>query len=157
MTDGVKRALRNFGNLLGLCLYEKSYAQEVIKIKPQPVVCDVHQLCAYIYHITDYACHLLSQSLTSLIYTVGRDLLAFRHLLVAHMMSHRARLPSHLMSLVLSRPQYVQLSPGPVLFKIQLWTLRHLVSHLGTNKGSLVVRERERTPLVYVLARQGNK
>ncbi|KAI9438574.1 Rad52/22 family double-strand break repair protein-domain-containing protein [Lactarius indigo] len=35
VTDGVKRALRNFGNLLGLCLYEKSFAQEVIKIKPQ--------------------------------------------------------------------------------------------------------------------------
>lgn len=42
VTDGVKRALRNFGNILGLCLYEKSYTQEVIKIKPQPVVCDVH-------------------------------------------------------------------------------------------------------------------
>ena len=38
MTDGVKRALRNFGNLLGLCLYEKSFRQEVVKIKPQPVV-----------------------------------------------------------------------------------------------------------------------
>ncbi|KAF8259989.1 Rad52/22 double-strand break repair protein [Lactarius quietus] len=37
VTDGVKRALRNFGNLLGLCLYEKSFAQEVIKIKPQLV------------------------------------------------------------------------------------------------------------------------
>lgn len=38
VTDGVKRALRNFGNLLGLCLYEKSFTQEVVKIKPQPVV-----------------------------------------------------------------------------------------------------------------------
>jgi DNA repair and recombination protein RAD52 len=37
VTDGVKRALRNFGNLLGLCLYEKSFTQEVIKIKPQRV------------------------------------------------------------------------------------------------------------------------
>lgn len=37
VTDGVKRALRNFGNLLGLCLYEKSFAQEVIKIKHQLV------------------------------------------------------------------------------------------------------------------------
>ncbi|KAI0002593.1 Rad52/22 family double-strand break repair protein-domain-containing protein [Russula compacta] len=37
VTDGVKRALRNFGNLLGLCLYEKSFTQEVIKIKPQLV------------------------------------------------------------------------------------------------------------------------
>jgi recombination DNA repair RAD52 pathway protein len=48
VTDGVKRALRNFGNILGLCLYEKSFTQEVIKIKPQPVVREVHQLCAYI-------------------------------------------------------------------------------------------------------------
>jgi hypothetical protein len=37
VTDGVKRALRNFGNLLGLCLYEKSFTQEVVKIKPQHV------------------------------------------------------------------------------------------------------------------------
>jgi DNA repair and recombination protein RAD52 len=157
VTDGVKRALRNFGNILGLCLYEKSYTQEVIKIKPQPVVCDLHQLCAYIHAITDYACHHLSQSSTSLIYTVGRDLLTFRHLLVAHMTSHRARLPSHSMSPVLLRLKYVQPSPGPVLFEIQLWTLRHLMSLPRTNKGSLVVREREWTPLVYVLARQGNK
>jgi DNA repair and recombination protein RAD52 len=40
VTDGVKRALRNFGNLLGLCLYEKSFTREVVKIKPQPVVRD---------------------------------------------------------------------------------------------------------------------
>ena len=40
VTDGVKRALRNFGNLLGLCLYEKSFTQEVVKIKPPPVVRD---------------------------------------------------------------------------------------------------------------------
>lgn len=37
VTDGIKRALRNFGNLLGNCLYDKSYAQEVIKIKVPPV------------------------------------------------------------------------------------------------------------------------
>ncbi|KAH9931027.1 recombination protein Rad52 [Amylocystis lapponica] len=37
VTDGVKRALRNFGNLLGNCLYDKSYTQEVIKIKVPPV------------------------------------------------------------------------------------------------------------------------
>ena len=58
MTDGVKRALRNFGNILGLCLYEKSFTQEVVKIKPQPVVrSNVRQLCAYIRHVTDYAGH----------------------------------------------------------------------------------------------------
>ncbi|KII87877.1 hypothetical protein PLICRDRAFT_111926 [Plicaturopsis crispa FD-325 SS-3] len=37
VTDGMKRALRNFGNLLGNCLYDKSYTQEITKIKVQPV------------------------------------------------------------------------------------------------------------------------
>ncbi|TEB20606.1 recombination protein Rad52 [Coprinellus micaceus] len=37
VTDAIKRALRNFGNLLGNCLYDKSYAQEVVKIKVPPV------------------------------------------------------------------------------------------------------------------------
>lgn len=37
VTDGVKRALRNFGNLLGNCLYDKSYTQEIVKIKVPPV------------------------------------------------------------------------------------------------------------------------
>lgn len=41
VTDGMKRALRNFGNLLGLCLYEKSFAQEVVKIKAPPPVSTV--------------------------------------------------------------------------------------------------------------------
>lgn len=37
VTDGVKRALRSFGNLLGNCLYDKEYAKEIVKIKvPQP-------------------------------------------------------------------------------------------------------------------------
>ncbi|KAH0580949.1 hypothetical protein H2248_012102 [Termitomyces sp. 'cryptogamus'] len=36
VTDGLKRALRNFGNLLGNCLYDKAYTQEVVKIKVQP-------------------------------------------------------------------------------------------------------------------------
>ena len=37
MTDGVKRSLRNFGNLLGNCLYDKQYAQEIVKMKVPPV------------------------------------------------------------------------------------------------------------------------
>ncbi|TFK49114.1 recombination protein Rad52, partial [Heliocybe sulcata] len=37
VTDAIKRALRNFGNLLGNCLYDKAYAQEVVKIKVPPV------------------------------------------------------------------------------------------------------------------------
>ena len=37
MTDGLKRALRNFGNLLGNCIYDKAYTQEVVKMKIAPV------------------------------------------------------------------------------------------------------------------------
>ncbi|KZT25755.1 recombination protein Rad52 [Neolentinus lepideus HHB14362 ss-1] len=37
VTDAIKRSLRNFGNLLGNCLYDKAYAQEVVKIKVPPV------------------------------------------------------------------------------------------------------------------------
>ena len=33
----MKRALRSFGNLLGNCLYDKLYTQEVVKIKVPPV------------------------------------------------------------------------------------------------------------------------
>ncbi|KAF5311001.1 hypothetical protein D9619_007927 [Psilocybe cf. subviscida] len=36
VTDGLKRALRNFGNVMGNCLYDKSYAQEIVKIKFEP-------------------------------------------------------------------------------------------------------------------------
>ncbi|KIJ43895.1 hypothetical protein M422DRAFT_60283 [Sphaerobolus stellatus SS14] len=33
VTDGLKRALRNFGNVLGNCLYDKSYTQEIVKMR----------------------------------------------------------------------------------------------------------------------------
>ncbi|KAG1823513.1 Rad52/22 family double-strand break repair protein-domain-containing protein [Suillus subaureus] len=36
VTDALKRALRNFGSLLGNCLYDKSYTQEITKIKVPP-------------------------------------------------------------------------------------------------------------------------
>ncbi|KAJ8693851.1 DNA repair protein rad52, variant 2 [Pleurotus ostreatus] len=36
VTDAIKRALRNFGNLLGNCLYDKAYTQEIVKIKVPP-------------------------------------------------------------------------------------------------------------------------
>lgn len=39
VTDGLKRALRSFGNLLGNCLYDKTYTSEVVKIKVPPVSC----------------------------------------------------------------------------------------------------------------------
>ncbi|KAF8635374.1 hypothetical protein AX15_000379 [Amanita polypyramis BW_CC] len=44
VTDGLKRALRNFGNLLGNCLYDKAYAQEVVKMKVTPPKFDVSEL-----------------------------------------------------------------------------------------------------------------
>ena len=41
-TDGLKRALRNFGNLLGNCVYDKDYVSKVTKLKVAPVweICD---------------------------------------------------------------------------------------------------------------------
>ncbi|KAI9754255.1 MAG: hypothetical protein M4579_004786 [Chaenotheca gracillima] len=35
-TDGLKRALRNFGNVLGNCIYDKEYVAKVTKIKVPP-------------------------------------------------------------------------------------------------------------------------
>ncbi|KAI5809599.1 RAD52 DNA repair protein [Peziza echinospora] len=35
-TDAMKRALRNFGNVLGNCIYDKSYLKEVTKIRVPP-------------------------------------------------------------------------------------------------------------------------
>ncbi|CAF9931953.1 MAG: DNA repair protein rad52 [Heterodermia speciosa] len=35
-TDGLKRALRNFGNLLGNCIYDKDYVSKVTKLKVVP-------------------------------------------------------------------------------------------------------------------------
>lgn len=40
VTDAIKRTLRNFGNLLGNCLYDKQYTQEVVKIKVEPLKFD---------------------------------------------------------------------------------------------------------------------
>ncbi|KND89688.1 DNA repair and recombination protein rhm52 [Tolypocladium ophioglossoides CBS 100239] len=36
-TDGMKRALRNFGNVLGNCIYDQDYVKQVTKVKAQPV------------------------------------------------------------------------------------------------------------------------
>ena len=36
-TDGLKRALRNFGNVLGNCVYDKEYLARITKIKAGPV------------------------------------------------------------------------------------------------------------------------
>ncbi|KAL5482331.1 CDC36 [Sanghuangporus weigelae] len=44
VTDGIKRALRNFGNLLGNCLYDKQYTQEIVKMKVAPAKFDKNAL-----------------------------------------------------------------------------------------------------------------
>ncbi|PHH62354.1 hypothetical protein CDD81_7216 [Ophiocordyceps australis] len=36
-TDGLKRALRSFGNVLGNCIYDQGYVKQVTKVKAQPV------------------------------------------------------------------------------------------------------------------------
>lgn len=35
-TDALKRTLRNFGNVLGNCIYDQDYVKQVTKIKTQP-------------------------------------------------------------------------------------------------------------------------
>lgn len=111
--------------------------------------------CAHI-STTTFSDYAFSQSLTSLIYTVGRDPLAFRHPIVARMMSHRLRFLSHIMAPLLFLPKYVQPSPSLAPFEIQFRTPRHLVPQMRTTKG-LVLREREWTPLVHDLHPRGNK
>ncbi|KAK5112181.1 hypothetical protein LTR85_011614 [Meristemomyces frigidus] len=43
-TDALKRALRNFGNVLGNCLYDKDYLQKVTKVKSGPSRWDAENL-----------------------------------------------------------------------------------------------------------------
>jgi len=43
-TDALKRALKNFGNVLGNCLYDKEYLKQVTKVKAHPVKWDVEKL-----------------------------------------------------------------------------------------------------------------
>lgn len=43
-TDAMKRALRNFGNVLGNCLYDKDYLARVTKVKVAPSKWDVEDL-----------------------------------------------------------------------------------------------------------------
>lgn len=43
-TDALKRALRNFGNVLGNCLYDKEYLKQVTKVKAQPARWNVDNL-----------------------------------------------------------------------------------------------------------------
>lgn len=50
-TDAMKRALRNFGNVLGNCLYDKDYLQKVTKVKVAPSKWDADNL----YRHPDFA------------------------------------------------------------------------------------------------------
>ncbi|KAE8452994.1 hypothetical protein EG329_012181 [Mollisiaceae sp. DMI_Dod_QoI] len=50
-TDALKRALRNFGNVLGNCIYDKEYLKQVTKVKAQPTKWDVDRL----HRHSDYA------------------------------------------------------------------------------------------------------
>lgn len=43
-TDGMKRALRNFGNVLGNCIYDKEYLGKISKVKAAPTKWDVDDL-----------------------------------------------------------------------------------------------------------------
>lgn len=43
-TDALKRALRNFGNVLGNCIYDKDYVSKVTKVKAAPAKWDVKDL-----------------------------------------------------------------------------------------------------------------
>ncbi|KAK1760574.1 hypothetical protein QBC47DRAFT_367560 [Echria macrotheca] len=43
-TDALKRALRNFGNVLGNCIYDKAYLAKVTKLKVAPTKFDVDAL-----------------------------------------------------------------------------------------------------------------
>lgn len=43
-TDALKRALRNFGNVLGNCLYDKDYLTKIQKVKVQPTRWDTERL-----------------------------------------------------------------------------------------------------------------
>ena len=58
----MKRTLRNFGNVLGNCLYDKSYTQEIVKIKVPPVRCPI--IC--VRFILDFV--LFSPSSTEMIF-----------------------------------------------------------------------------------------
>jgi DNA repair and recombination protein RAD52 len=43
-TDGMKRALRQFGNALGNCLYDKEFLQQITKVTSEPVEFDANAL-----------------------------------------------------------------------------------------------------------------
>lgn len=59
-TDALKRALRNFGNVLGNCLYDKTYLSNVAKVKAVPTKFDETRL----HRHPDLAAHLAKEQKT---------------------------------------------------------------------------------------------
>jgi hypothetical protein len=51
-TDALKRALRNFGNVLGNCIYDKDYVTKVTKVKSAPVRQLVHPVLSHMLIFT---------------------------------------------------------------------------------------------------------
>ncbi|KAJ7443804.1 RAD52 DNA repair protein [Mycena latifolia] len=51
VTDGLKRTLRTFGNVMGNCLYDKQYTAEIVKIKVPPTKLDKGEL----YRLPEYS------------------------------------------------------------------------------------------------------
>lgn len=51
-TDALKRALRNFGNILGNCVYDKDYVARVTKLKVAPVRSAVSPGTGDVDHVT---------------------------------------------------------------------------------------------------------
>jgi DNA repair and recombination protein RAD52 len=49
-TDALKRALRNFGNVLGNCIYDKTYLTKVMKVKVTTPKWDVDALHRHSHH-----------------------------------------------------------------------------------------------------------
>lgn len=67
-TDAMKRALRNFGNVLGNCLYDKEYLQKITKVKVAPSKWTTDNL----HRHPDYAV-VKKESTTQAAPTPGRD------------------------------------------------------------------------------------
>ncbi|ODV87805.1 hypothetical protein CANARDRAFT_26010 [[Candida] arabinofermentans NRRL YB-2248] len=50
VTDGMKRALRQYGNSMGNCLYDKDYLLQISKVKPIPLEFDEEKLMRRSHH-----------------------------------------------------------------------------------------------------------
>lgn len=51
-TDALKRALRNFGNVLGNCVYDKNYIKEVTKLRAPQVSLTLYSYLGYLLIVT---------------------------------------------------------------------------------------------------------